>query len=830
MIIDDDEQGVKLSTEVLEVQEGGSVDYSVWLMSEPTGNVTVAVESDLVGSDVTVSPRILTFTPRNWKERQTVAVGAAEDGDAVEDLEVVLRHRVSGADYTGVDTRTVTVTVIEDDTPELTVADARAAEGDGQLSSGALSTPGWRPAPCRRRARFSTMMFQTVTISADDGLVPEGAEARFQLVRVGDLTVSMSVPVAVTETGDFLDGTPPDTIGFPVGAAEAILVLQTVDDGLDELDGTIEATIARSDDYQITGPATASLTVTDNDAAPAVIITGAQASERAGEIVFPVTLRGASAYEVTVNWVTADQTARAGADYTTGAGRVAFASGETSGTIRVAVLDDLLPEPAETFTVTLSAPTNAVIEVGSGIGTITDDDEAVIKGWLSRFGRTVASQVVEGISGRLMGGGAGAHLNTAGTAAGAAGDGRGPTLQDLMDGSSFRLSRRSEGQLGGRFSGGVWTAWGQGVRFGFDGADHDLTVEGRVLTAMAGVDYEVGRYLAGVAVARSGGVGTLNMLASGAARARTEEVESGLMGVYPYLRVNVNERVFAWGLAGHGRGDMIFPSIGRPSETDIRLTMGAFGARGVLLDPGSSRIGLALKSDVFMVGMKAEAHLGAIPVSARANRMRLLLEASERRELGAGEMLVSTAEMGLRRDGGDADVGTGVEVGAASRYVDEASGFSAEGTIRWLMVHGATGFSEWGAGVSVLYEPGGAERGLSVRLGSSWGMSAGSAADLWSPYADAKIGAGGGSGAGVGNGNAGALQAQVRYVLSSSGRGWSMAPYAEVGLTRESRGPTTRMGWRVTLMESLRVSLETGLGGVYDDEGKGITLRGSLRR
>ena len=160
MIIDDDEQGVKLSTQVLEVQEGGSVDYSVWLMSEPTGNVTVAVESDLVGSDVTVSPRILTFTPRNWKERQTVAVGAAEDGDAVEDLEVVLRHRVSGADYTGVDTRTVTVTVIEDDTPELTVADARAAEGDGQLSSGALSTPGWRPAPCRRRARFSTMMFR----------------------------------------------------------------------------------------------------------------------------------------------------------------------------------------------------------------------------------------------------------------------------------------------------------------------------------------------------------------------------------------------------------------------------------------------------------------------------------------------------------------------------------------------------------------------------------------------------------------------------------------------------------------------------------------------
>ena len=262
MIIDDDEQGVKLSTEVLEVQEGGSVDYSVWLMSEPTGNVTVAVESDLVGSDVTVSPRILTFTPRNWKERQTVAVGAAEDGDAVEDLEVVLRHRVSGADYTGVDTRTVTVTVIEDDTPELTVADARAAEGDGQLifeatldiqssrevrvgygTASGTATEGMDFlrregvlvfAPLQTSTRLIVPLIDdgideasehftlefgsfvnarlaagsvsttgtildddvpTVTISADDGLVPEGAEARFQLVRVGDLTVSMSVPV-----------------------------------------------------------------------------------------------------------------------------------------------------------------------------------------------------------------------------------------------------------------------------------------------------------------------------------------------------------------------------------------------------------------------------------------------------------------------------------------------------------------------------------------------------------------------------------------------------------------------------------------------------------
>ena len=895
-IIDDDERGLQVSTEVLELQEGGSVDYSVWLASEPTGNVTVAVGGDLAGSDVAVSPTVLAFTPLNWNERQTVTVGASEDGDAVEDQDVVLRHRGSGADYTGVETRTVVVTVIEDDTPVLVVADARASEEEGQLifeatldiqssrevaaeyiTVNGTATEGMDFlrrqgvlvfAPLETSTRLivplvddevdeATEYFTlqvgsivnaepaggsvsatgaildddvpTVRITADVGSVPEGGEARFRLVREGDLSVSMNVPVAVTETGEFLAGTPPDSVEFTVGEAEAILVLATVDDELDERDGTIEATITTSDDYEIGGSATASLTVTDNDAVPAIIIAGAQASEREGEIVFPVTLRGASAYEVTVNWVTADGTARAGADYTAGADKVLFAPGETSGSVRVAVLDDLLPEPAETFTVSLSGATNARIEVASATGTITDDDEAMIKGWLSRFGRTVASQVVEGISGRLTGGGGGAHLNTAGAAADP-GDGRGPALRDLMDGSGFRLSRRSGGQMGDALSGGVWTAWGQGVRTAFEGAEVGLTVDGSVLTGMAGVDYEVGRYLAGVAVARSQGGGTLTMPASETVRERTEDVESGLTGVYPYLRVNVTDRVFAWGLLGHGRGNMTFPSVGRPSETDIRLNMGAFGARGVLLDPGSSRIGLALKSDVFLVGMSTEAHLGGIEVMADANRVRLLLEASERREVGPGEILVSTAEMGLRHDGGDADVGTGLEVGAGSRYVHEAYGLSAEGTIRWLMVHHAAGFSEWGVGASVLYEPGGAERGLSVRLGSSWGMAVGSAADLWFPGAGATMAAGGGRGGGADDGTAKAFTAQVRYGLSPSGRRWSIMPYAEIGLAPEARAPTSRVGWRVTLMESLRLSLETGLGGAWDDTGRAITLRGSLLR
>ena len=42
----------------------------------------------------------------------------------------------------------------------------------------------------------------------------------------------------------------------------------------------------------------------------------------------------------------------------------------------MATLDDGMPESEETFTVELSAPSGATIADGTGVGTITDDDEA----------------------------------------------------------------------------------------------------------------------------------------------------------------------------------------------------------------------------------------------------------------------------------------------------------------------------------------------------------------------------------------------------------------------------------------------------------------------
>ena len=130
---DNDERGVAVSPTVLNVPEGGSKTYTVKLTSQPTGEVTVEVEVP-EGKGVSVNKTSLGFTASTWNQPQTVTVDAADDPDAVADAPVTLQHRVSGGDYDDtVSVADVKVTIIENDTPTLTLEDAQAAESAGEM-------------------------------------------------------------------------------------------------------------------------------------------------------------------------------------------------------------------------------------------------------------------------------------------------------------------------------------------------------------------------------------------------------------------------------------------------------------------------------------------------------------------------------------------------------------------------------------------------------------------------------------------------------------------------------------------------------------------------
>jgi hypothetical protein len=94
--------------------------------------------------------------------------------------------------------------------------------------------------------------------------------------------------------------------------------------------------------------------------------------------VFPVTLSAPSGQVVSVAYATSDGSAQAGSDYLAASGVVTFPPGATSATITVLVVGDAVDEPAETFTVALSAPVNATIGDGSAVGTIVPAHAATV--------------------------------------------------------------------------------------------------------------------------------------------------------------------------------------------------------------------------------------------------------------------------------------------------------------------------------------------------------------------------------------------------------------------------------------------------------------------
>ena len=110
---------------------------------------------------------------------------------------------------------------------------------------------------------------------------------------------------------------------------------------------------------------------------PTLSIDDVEVNEDDGNAVFRVTLEGSSEEDVTVGYATSDGSAKAGRDYMSTNGTLTFTEGIMQETISVRVEDDSVVELAESFVVTLSAPTNARISKGLGTGTIIDDEPDV---------------------------------------------------------------------------------------------------------------------------------------------------------------------------------------------------------------------------------------------------------------------------------------------------------------------------------------------------------------------------------------------------------------------------------------------------------------------
>ncbi len=431
---------------------------------------------------------------------------------------------------------------------------------------------------------------------------------------------------------------------------------------------------------------------------------------------FQVTLSRAASGSVAVDWATADGTATAGQDYTAARGTLTFASGETSQTVTVTVLDDAHNEGTETLTLTLSNPSGARITDGTATGTIINSDP-MPQAWLARFGRTVADQVLTSVNNRAR------TARAPGFEARVAGqrlegllasdeeeepeaarhqkvdgysskrDERGTwlrevTARDFVTGSSFALTGETQ-------ESGLGSLWGQGTLARFDGRKGDLSLDGEILSSLLGADWTRGRGIAGVLLSHAQGKGD----GDGA-------MESTLTGLYPYGHYAIDDHLSAWSVFGYSRGELaLVPTGGTTLEAGIGLAMAAAGARGTVLDGDRNGLTLALISDGMAMRTTSEAVEGLVSSEADVTRLRLGLEGSRPLRLEGGSVLTPAIEIGARHDGGDAETGYGADLGAALAWSYPKRGLKAKVQGRGLVAHQDSDFQEWGFAGSLAWDP-----------------------------------------------------------------------------------------------------------------------------
>ena len=190
--------------------------------------------------------------------------------------------------------------------------------------------------------------------------------------------VYQTAPGTASAGADFTNtgGTLQFSAGTPSGTVQSVPVT-LLPDALDEINETFGVNLSTVTGGSITGPASQTITITDDDATPTLSITDVSLNEgQSGttSAVFTVSLSAVSGQVVQVQYGTANDTAGAGTDYGATAGTLTLQPGTPSAPISVPILGDDVFEITERFFVNLAAPVAATLADSQGIGTIVNDD------------------------------------------------------------------------------------------------------------------------------------------------------------------------------------------------------------------------------------------------------------------------------------------------------------------------------------------------------------------------------------------------------------------------------------------------------------------------
>ena len=398
-------------------------------VDEADGSVSVTVAA---GEGYTVGdPASGTVAVRDDDEPPpaiTVSAGDAvtEGGDAIftvtaspapaSPLAVSVTVAAKG-DY-GIASGTQTVSIPTTGSATLTLATANddADEPDGSVNVTAAAGDGYTvgdPASGSVSIADDDLPPPAVSITAKVASVTEGGAAAFTITadRAPDADLTVTLSVAETGGGDHVAAVDegPATATIAKGATEAAFSVATVDDDVDEPDGSVTVTLKGGGGYTVPSPPgnAATVAVSDNDAAagPVLSVDDATGQENGRLPAMPFTVRLSAPVQDAVRVYVSTRpstpvSATPKVDYAPASYALTFRAGETEKQVWVMIHNDSHDEEPETFEVVLSKAQGAPIGDGVAVGTIVNDDP-MPAAWLGRFGRTVAEQALDGVAGRM---------------------------------------------------------------------------------------------------------------------------------------------------------------------------------------------------------------------------------------------------------------------------------------------------------------------------------------------------------------------------------------------------------------------------------------------
>ncbi|HEY9051943.1 MAG TPA: Calx-beta domain-containing protein [Gammaproteobacteria bacterium] len=269
----------------------------------------------------------------------------------------------------GVLSQTFTVNILDDTTYEgnetlnLNLSNPTGGAALGSPNSAVLTITENDPVPPAGSLQFSASTYSVTENAATATVTVTRTSGSFGTVTVDYATSDNSATAGSDYTA--ISG----TLSFADGVLSQTFSVNILDDTIYEGIETLNLNLSNPTGGAGLGtPSSAALSITENDPIPPSGSLQFNSStynvtENGTTATIMVTRSGGSFGTVTVDYATSDNSATAGADYTTASGTLSFSDGVLSQSFHIAILDDNDYEGNETLSLNLSNPTG-----GAGLG------------------------------------------------------------------------------------------------------------------------------------------------------------------------------------------------------------------------------------------------------------------------------------------------------------------------------------------------------------------------------------------------------------------------------------------------------------------------------